>query len=261
MIIWLASYPRSGNTYFRILLHRLYGLETHSVYPPEGTGQHVVEDVRKVMALAGQPEEECDLQAASADSKRFFVKTHGLPAQEKAPAIVIVRDGRDALVSYAHFLLKTERGVDEYQDMDLFESTLEQIITSDGPYAFGSWSRNVSAWLNRTGRNSVVRYEDLIQDPVHTVRTAVEGLNVEGLNFGGPLNDVAVPSFDALHESVPWFFRKGRIGAWKQDFPVRLRDLFLKHHGDMLTQLGYEAFPEKASSSAVWAARSAHAIV
>ena len=30
MIVWLASYPRSGNTFFRILLHHLYRLPTYS---------------------------------------------------------------------------------------------------------------------------------------------------------------------------------------------------------------------------------------
>lgn len=245
MIIWLASYPRSGNTFFRILLHRLYALETYSVYPLQDASRLSAEDIRKLLALMGQPEVDCDLGAATADSKWFFVKTHGLPAQDDAPAIVIVRDGRDALVSYAHFLLKTTGGVDEYKDNDLFESTLERIITSDGPYAFGGWSRNVSAWLNRTGRKSVVRYEDLIQDPVNTVRTAVEPL------IGRPLNSATVPSFDALHESVPWFFRKGRIGTWKEDLPTRLQDLFLQHHGDMLRQLGYEAFPSAAETNGV----------
>lgn len=32
MIVWLASYPRSGNTYLRMLLHQLHGLKTYSVY-------------------------------------------------------------------------------------------------------------------------------------------------------------------------------------------------------------------------------------
>ena len=32
MIVWLASYPRSGNTYFRILLNHLYGIKTPMAY-------------------------------------------------------------------------------------------------------------------------------------------------------------------------------------------------------------------------------------
>ncbi len=32
MIVWLASYPRSGNTFLRLVLHRLFGVPTYSVY-------------------------------------------------------------------------------------------------------------------------------------------------------------------------------------------------------------------------------------
>jgi hypothetical protein len=32
VIVWLASYPRSGNTFLRVVLHNLYGVPTYSVY-------------------------------------------------------------------------------------------------------------------------------------------------------------------------------------------------------------------------------------
>ncbi len=32
MIVWLASYPRSGNTFFRIILNSIFGIKTYSVY-------------------------------------------------------------------------------------------------------------------------------------------------------------------------------------------------------------------------------------
>jgi hypothetical protein len=32
MIVWLASFPRSGNTMLRILLHRFYGRLSYSLY-------------------------------------------------------------------------------------------------------------------------------------------------------------------------------------------------------------------------------------
>ena len=32
MIVWLASYPRSGNTFLRVVLHNVYGVSTYSVY-------------------------------------------------------------------------------------------------------------------------------------------------------------------------------------------------------------------------------------
>jgi hypothetical protein len=243
MVIWLASYPRSGNTFFRILLHHLYDFETYSLYPLQDAGQHPLEDTGKLRLLVGQPEIPWDLRAAAADSAPWFVKTHGLPGQDEAPAILIVRDGRDALVSYAHFLLKTTRGVDEHKDAHLFEATLERLITGEDPSAVGGWSRNVSAWLNRVGQSAVVRYEDLSVDPLDTVQAALNQLNVRR-----PPVRVSVPSFETLHENVPWFFRRGRIGTWQDELPPRLQDLFLDIHGDVLTRLGYQAFPAKVVS-------------
>jgi hypothetical protein len=36
MIVWLASYPRSGNTFVRTLLHSAFGLESYSLHCDEG---------------------------------------------------------------------------------------------------------------------------------------------------------------------------------------------------------------------------------
>lgn len=41
MIVWLASYPRSGNTFRRIVLHRLYGVPTYVVYDVDGVAQQI----------------------------------------------------------------------------------------------------------------------------------------------------------------------------------------------------------------------------
>lgn len=41
MIIWIASYPRSGNTFFRVALHRLYGVPTHVVYDVDGVAERI----------------------------------------------------------------------------------------------------------------------------------------------------------------------------------------------------------------------------
>ncbi|HMJ91237.1 MAG TPA: hypothetical protein VK530_15560, partial [Candidatus Acidoferrum sp.] len=90
MIVWLASYPRSGNTFFRIVLHHVYNLKTFSVYnDPELEKIGVAE-------VVGHETMPASLDELRSSSEVFFVKTHELPA-DKDPAIYIVRDGRDAL--------------------------------------------------------------------------------------------------------------------------------------------------------------------
>ena len=167
MIAWLASYPRSGNTFLRIILHRTFGLPTFSVYSSARDAERLAGDAARLLNLVGQTGVECDIDALRADAGLHFVKTHELPdPNNSSPAIVLVRDGRDAVVSYAYFALKTEQGI-ERPGRELLESTLEQIITGE---TFGGWSRNVNTWIDRAGRGSVIRFEDLIEDPVAIVR-------------------------------------------------------------------------------------------
>ena len=179
MITWLASYPRSGNTFLRILLHRLFGLPTHTIYSTTGEAERFPGPTARMYRLVGQTESECDVGALLADSRMHFVKTHDLAREDNCPAIVLVRDGRDAVVSYAHFVLKTEHGIDR-PGKDLFEATLEEIITSD---AFGGWSANVNAWIDRVGPGRAIHYEDLIKDPINI---AVAALRRSGRRRAAP---------------------------------------------------------------------------
>ncbi len=36
MIVWLASYPRSGNTFFRVILNSIFDIKTYSIYDDKG---------------------------------------------------------------------------------------------------------------------------------------------------------------------------------------------------------------------------------
>lgn len=182
------------------------------------------------MRLIGQAETECDIGRLSADSSQRFTKTHEMAAADNFPAVVLVRDGRDAVVSYAYFVLKVERGI-ERPTQNQFESALEEIIGVD---RFGGWSSNVKNWLDRPGCKCVIRYEDLIEDPVNITAAALARLGVDHRQ-----DAATVPSFAALHAAVPWFFRSARARSGRQEMPVFLQELFLKKHGDTLLRLGY----------------------
>jgi hypothetical protein len=232
MISWLASYPRSGNTFFRILLHRIFGYPTYSVYSVPARTARNRDDEERLLRMVGQSDEQCDVEQLRRDSRMHFVKTHELPKAEQAPAVVLVRDGRDAVISYAYFALQTEQGIAKPSRREL-ETALQRIIAGD---SFGGWSRNVNAWVERAGRDSVIRYEDLIADPVPVASAALRRLGV------GTANAVETPpSFEELHAQVPWFFRQGRTGRWRKEMPRSLQKLFLQRHGDTLSRLGYSA--------------------
>ena len=91
MIIWLASYPRSGNSLSQVFLKGSFGLQTYQAHPPLAVA-HFAEYL-----------DAESLSEAAAASQTYFVKTHD-PPPDRAKAIYIVRDGRSAVISYFHFL-------------------------------------------------------------------------------------------------------------------------------------------------------------
>ena len=236
MIVWMASYPRSGNTFVRTLLYHLYGVKTHSLH-----GDHLFDSLGASeaighTALPGTIEELAD------DDRVYFVKTHDLPVDFR-PAIYVVRDGRSSVVSYAHYkqAFETPSRVQKIADLlaekvlgkSAFASRLRQVITDISD--FGGWSGNVLSWLCRKrGQVSLVRYEDLVADPVGVVQRAMADVAPD-------LKPVSssYPSFEELNARWPSFFRKGRVDSWKTEFTDDLHSLFWDHHGEAMDVVGY----------------------
>ena len=224
MIVWLSSFPRSGNTMFRNLLFHLYGVRSYSLYDEslkDGRDGKGVADAS--MFANGIPE------FVATDAEWHFVKTHEGPIDE-APAICLVRDGRDAFVSYAHFC----RAYLSEAAQKSFEQVLRELIESKTP--FNSWTAFLTAWSNRSpfARTIWVRYEDLVQEPSLVVERCLNQLE-----FDLPKVGEAIPDFADMQRRWPKFYRKGRVGSWRDEMPEELQRLFLKHHGAMMERFGY----------------------
>lgn len=210
MIVWLASYPRSGNTLARIALQHLFGIRSRDAYP--------VTD-QSVEKIIGQLPPEMSLAEMAAAPEHCFVKTHEMPGEDQWPAIYLVRDGRDALVPYAHFVLYTQHGIPVGGNRELFLETLRDLITSTGH--LGGWGPHALAWTRSTAPTRIVRFEDLAADPGKELGQALGVLGQRRLAE----RHVSQPSFRKLHTAVPWFFRKGKVGAWREEMPSEFQEL------------------------------------
>lgn len=225
---WIASFPRSGNTYFRNILYYVYGIES-------GTWHR---------ETAFPVDDDYDTFP--------FVKTHLLP-HEVVPddpsirAICLVRDGRDCMVSIAH-----QRRDLVAPGSDLVENMREAIVAAEGSF-FGGWSENIKAWIQRA--DLIIRYEDLIEDPKKQFERVEKLLGLptgnwnnlptfEELKSGKARYGSAARRRDASIDPVHFagkFFRKGKPGDWKEEMSAELQDLFWNYHGEMMEALGYEA--------------------
>jgi hypothetical protein len=220
VIIWLASYPRSGNTLLRMILKRCFGLDSYSIYGDEEFADPAVQ--RIVGEKPVGPDPQAFLQQMLQERRLVCVKTHQLPTADSHRAIYVVRDGRAAVVSHYHYL------------RDLWDTrlTLEDVIKG---LDHGSWSQHVNAWLF-SGRSNVLtlRYEDIIRGD-KAAQVAIAAF------IGRPPPSAFDVRFSELHDMMPVFFRAGSNESNIAEMTPEQLALFERLHGGTLRALGYPA--------------------
>lgn len=164
------------------------------------------------------------------------IKTHEKFRKEYQKAIYIVRDGRDVAVSYYHLWLRDNRGD--------FQSFLRDFVVGQVDFV-GPWQDNVQSWLNAKDRSQVivVRYEDCLAEPADTMRKLSEfiGLKPSGHRIEESVKRNSTEKMRAKEglSTLP-NVRKGVVGDWRNHFTGQDLDLFLRHAGDTLSDLGYQ---------------------
>ena len=219
MIVWLASYPRSGNTFLRIILNKMFGVQTYSLYNDMldiGSDSSTKEVVGHELLP-----DDFDIEEARAAKKTYFIKTHDVPLNEMDKVIYIVRDGRESTLSYFNYK-KTYFGSTE---------NILSMLYGDTPY--GIWSDHLKAWRPNSRQNTLlIRYEDLISDPSDDINKISVFLDIEPVN--GDL-----PTFDKLQKINPNFFRSGKKNTWKNILTQNEHNAFwLKNYSQMI-EFGY----------------------
>lgn len=243
-LIWLASYPKSGNTWMRILLANLLSgtaqpVDINKLSEPEtligrwrfADDMLIDADLLSEAELAVMRPMQCDFVARTCNTP-FFCKTHdrfwvspGRPTlgTMARKALYIVRDPRDVAVSLSHHAsLSIDGAIAQMMDTSTRSSGSAQLI-----YRVGNWAEHVAGWTEqRVTEAMVVRYEALHADTIGVLRAILDFI-------GGTADDAAIrqavtnSSFSELQrqetrsgfsESQPGqqrFFRAGKAGGWR----------------------------------------------
>lgn len=156
--IWLASYPRSGNTRLRMLLGQAQLLK-------DGSEKRCIPgNVEEIMPVWGFSD-----MSKFAHSPRF-VKTHRmyLPFMGRPNrTIFMMRDPRESIASaYRMYLSRKDVGNPEFDD-----------FLKHPRHGLPGWIRMHQGWMPRT--TSVVHYRNLMADAVETVLQMCEQLGVD----------------------------------------------------------------------------------
>ena len=274
-IIWLASYPKSGNTWFRAFLSNLLSDADEPVHINAlGTGaiasaRQLFDEVVGVDA-ADLTYDEIDAlrpavyrKWAEGHDEVGFHKIHDayirlddhqplIPADATRGAIYFVRNPLDIAVSYAHH---------SNQDVDTvigWMSDERHCFASGGNRLHGqlrqqmlTWSGHVTSWVDQEEFPvHVVRYEDMCQCPETTFTAAAQFAEVPH-DSGAVAKALAFADFrelqrqevaDGFQEKSPSaasFFRKGEVGSWRAELSDAEAERLVSDHGDVMERLGY----------------------
>ncbi len=235
---FLVSYPKSGNTWVRFLLANL-------IYPNETVG---FANINRLLPAPGVL------------SRRFLrklprpriLKSHEPFDVRFRKVIYLVRDPRDDAVSEYHFDLKKR-----YIEPDV---TLEQFVKrfikgETSPY--GSWWEHAASWIAARQGNPaflLVRYEDLLSDPIGETGKIAEFL---GIQAGPDRLEAAVQRSSAdqmrklekqqadqwtgtknTRKEIP-FVRAAKSGGWKETLPAHSVEEIEIAWAPLLNFLGY----------------------
>lgn len=260
-IIWVASYPKSGNTWVRSVLYAaIHGevelsqlgsfIPNFSVYAANLVKKKLTNpgDIRFKWSVA-----QSQLSKEAGD-KRIFLKTHNIAGTfdcghfpDKALTnsfIYIYRDPRDIAISYSHHF-DHPIDVSIKQVMNTKNMNFMPEDLSRGEF-ISSWDNHIKSWSQMPFRKLFVKYENMIANPETEIMRILNFCSVEPQgNYQQLMQQTNFTTLQKQENKTGFpeaigrtaFFRKGVIGQWKEsktDFSP-LETTFK----DVMTQLGY----------------------
>lgn len=288
-IWWLASYPKSGNTWVRAFLANLLSgadepvdinrLETGEIastreWVERGAG----------IDLSELSHEEVDrvrpgaYRWLSANTATNFHKVHDaytflrngsplFPADATRGAVVIVRNPLDVVPSYAsHCSVRMEKAVHQ---ICCPYNGFSKAVRHQVPQLrqkFGTWSEHVLSWLDADIPKLVVRYEDLKTDPVRGFTRITRFLQlaepeeriaraVEFCRFENLRRQEDQSGFKEKNGRVKNFFRQGKVGGWREELSAEQVRQIVETNQPAMDRLGYRFEDGDLRISDDWTAR------
>ena len=270
-IVWLASYPKSGNTWVRSFLtayrtglgkvdinaldaelaawrpaiDEWLGFETDFLLPTE---------LRTVLPMAYS-------QWSQHARQTVFLKIHDcwsltaqgepvFPAEATQGVVQMVRDPRDVAVSASHHWgVSLDTAVDRLNAPDYWiakKSDNQQI-----PQFLSDWSNHVQSWGRSGLPRLLLRYEDMRSDPLACFRQVLGfvGWDVDEAKLTQAVNACSFERLQAqeqaqgfrerLAAATAGFFRQGQVGGWRGVLSAEQAQRIVDSHAPVMRELGY----------------------
>ena len=225
MIFWIASYPKSGNTWLRALLSSYYYskdgffeqnlLKQIGQFPEKNHfngfnyNSQIVTDTSKFWIKAQEK--------INSDNKLRFFKTHNVLGaiennnftnkRNTIGAIYIVRDPRNIITSIQNHY---ELDIDKALKFMLSEKKYIYDYHRENDYSdfqfISSWEKNYQSWIEQSiFPTKIIKYEDLNNKTFDTFKEIIEFIEItisskNSFNRIKAKNSIQSTSFDKMRE-------------------------------------------------------------
>ena len=210
-VVWIASYPKSGNTWLRFLICNL------AFGPVESAAQ-----LNQLAPDLHELREEPNFAGQRILLKTHFPRSARLPYVERsAAAIYVVRDPADVMLSNYHYSMRSAGPSNPATDLPAY---LDRFLTARGDprwvqLGMGSWEENVRSWLEPAREFPILRlrYEDMV---ANTAQAA--GVLCQFLGLSRTAEQIAAAvadsSFGRMREIEEADIRAQRIGIFYKPY-------------------------------------------
>ena len=274
-IFWLSSYPKSGNTWFRIFLANLLNtsdepidlnsLNTGAIASARGWADQALgfdsadlshddlDKLRPAIYTWHTENSEGISHHKIHDAYTYLDNSQPLiPLEGCLGAIYFIRNPLDVAISFAsHSHCSIDQAIEHMGNKEYAFCQGKYRQHNQLRQRLLSWSLHVQSWVTAKDLNLLVlRYEDMMLDPLATFTKAVQFLQ---LNFSP--NDIAQAldhskierlqqlekesGFREKPAKMAQFFRKGVVGDWINTLTsVQIKQI-IADHAPVMAEYGY----------------------
>jgi len=229
--VFIVGYPKSGNTWMQNLVAGVaFGIDPHL------TSDELINDL--VLDVHYR-----------AFYRRYatptFFKSHHLPRPEYRRVVYLLRDGRDTMVSYIHYLSAIKGSEPDFFKM---------VALGEGLFPC-RWHEHVEAWMQNPYQSRMITicYESLKRDPVSELRRFCEFVELDRTDelLKSAAEACAFTAMSEREKKIGWstdvwprdraFVRRGKVGSFIDEMPQAVTAEFMRQARQTLIRAGYSA--------------------
>jgi len=273
-IFWIASYPKSGNTWMRAIIASLFftndgvfkfelfkkvrNFEREENYTfVKSINNKDYQNLSNIKIIS-KYRQEAQKKAEIFDGNFAFYKTHSAnivadnyryTSEETTLGLIyMIRDPRDIAISYGH-----------HKDVNL--KTIINLITNESaiydskhPYFLSSWNHHYNSWINLQVPKLIIKYEDLLintEKILHDIvnffyniyKIKFSNIEIKTKNILNSTNFKKLQDYENKFGFIEArngkFFRKGKAMQWEKKLSKKQRDQIEKEFMTTMKILGY----------------------